>query len=179
MKLNNGSGYNLICTDKSEINVVLEKKKFKRAFRSDIYSISREWHYREIKSKIIVEKLLASNLLDYKFFCNSNGPFLIQVDVDRYTNHRRNIYDLSWQLMPQKIRYENSHRPIEQPRNLKAMIEIAKVLSSDFIFSRVDLYEQDNEIFFGEITLHPGGGVEPFDSFLSDLQIGKHINFRN
>lgn len=179
MKLNNGSGYNLICRDKSKIDEIAEIQKFKNAFHSDIYSMSREWHYKRIETKIVVEELLDGYLLDYKFFCNSNGPFLIQVDVDRFTNHRRNIYNLSWQLMPYKIRYDNSSFELPPPKGLQEMIEIAKKLSSDFIFSRVDLYEHDEKIYFGEITLHPGGGVEPFDCYSSDLELGQFISLPN
>ncbi|MFM1771018.1 MAG: hypothetical protein RLZZ71_160 [Bacteroidota bacterium] len=176
MKLNNGSGYNLICKDKRQINFEFEKNKFLKAFNSDIYGMSREWHYKKIKPRVIVEKLLVGSLLDYKFFCNNEGPFMIQVDVDRFTDHRRNIYDMSWNLMPQRIRYENTKHSIEKPRSLSAMIELAKLLSSDFQFCRIDLYEHGNKVYFGEITLHPGGGVEPFDSFSSDLKFGTYIN---
>lgn len=179
MKLNNGSGYNLICRDKSKIDEIAEIQKFKSAFQSDIYSMSREWHYKKIETKIVVEELLDGDLLDYKFFCNSNGPFLIQVDVDRFTNHQRNIYDLTWQLMPYKIRYNNSSRELAPPKNLQAMIQIARELSNDFMFSRVDLYEHDDKIYFGEITLHPGGGVEPFDCYSSDLEMGQFISLPN
>jgi hypothetical protein len=176
MKLNNGSGYNLICRDKSEIDEIAEIKRFKNAFHSDIFLMSREWHYKRIETKIVVEELLDGDLLDYKFLCNSSGPFLIQVDVDRFTNHQRNIYDLSWKLMPFTIRYDNSTKEITPPKNLKLMIEIAKKISSNFIFSRVDLYEYDDKIYFGEITLHPGGGVEPFDCYSSDLEMGQFIS---
>ena len=179
MKLNNGSGYNLICRDKSKIDEIAEIQKFKNAFQSDIYSMSREWHYKKIAPKIVVEELLDGDLLDYKFFCNSTGPFLIQVDVDRFTNHQRNIYDLTWQLMPYKIRYNNSSRELSPPKNLQAMIQIVRELSNEFIFSRVDLYEHDDKIYFGEITLHPGGGVEPFDCYSSDLEMGQFISLPN
>lgn len=175
MKLNNGSGYNLICKNKGQINFEFEKNKFLKVFNSDIYGMSREWHYKEIRPRVIVEQLLGGSLLDYKFFCNNEGPFMIQVDVDRFTDHRRNIYDMSWNLMPQRIRYENSERSIEKPKNLSAMIELAKVLSSDFQFCRIDLYEHRDKVYFGEITLHPGGGVEPFDSYSSDLEMGRYI----
>lgn len=176
MKLNNGSGYNLICRDKSKIDESAEIQKFKNAFYSDIFLMSREWHYKRIETKIIVEELLDGDLLDYKFFCNSGGPFLIQVDVDRFTNHRRNIYDLSWKLMPYKIRYNNTSSVIPPPKNLEVMIEIARELSSHFIFSRIDLYEHNNKVYFGEITLHPGGGVEPFESYQQDLAMGEFIH---
>lgn len=176
MKLNNGSGYNLICTQKSMLNVEQERVKFAKAMKTDIYLLSREWQYKEICPKILVEKLLEHNLKDYKFFCNREGPFMVQVDVDRFTNHTRNIYNLNWELMPFKLRYENSVNAIEKPICLDEMIQVAKVLSADFLFCRIDLYEHDGIVYFGEITLHPGGGVEPFDSYNSDVEMGKFIN---
>jgi len=56
------------------------------------------------------------------------------------------------------------------------MIEVAKILSKDFIFSRIDLYECNNKVWFGEITLHPEGGVGPFDSYQSDLKMGELVD---
>jgi hypothetical protein len=100
---------------------------------------------------------------------------MVQVDIDRFTNHTRNIYNLKWELMPIQIRYENTSKEINKPKNFEKMIELAAALSSDFIFCRVDLYEHNDKVYFGEITLHPGGGVEPFDSHNSDLQMGQYI----
>jgi hypothetical protein len=59
--------------------------------------------------------------------------------------------------------------------NLDLMLKLATTLSKDFVFCRIDFYELNGNIFFGEITLHPGGGVEPFDSFNSDLEAGNYI----
>ena len=175
MKLNNGSGYNLICKNKLELNTKNEIIKFNKALKTEIYLLSREWHYKEIKPLILVEQLLAYNLKDYKFFCNQDGPFMVQIDVDRFTNHTRNIYNLNWELMPIQIRYKNTNQQIAKPKNFEKMIELATILSSDFIFCRIDLYEHDDKVYFGEITLHPGGGVEPFDSYNSDLTMGQYI----
>lgn len=179
MKLNNGSGFNLICTNKTHLNVHQIKSNFRKAIKTDVYLLSREWHYRAIHPKIIVEELIGENIHDYKFFCNQNGPFMIQVDIDRFTNHKRNLYDLNWNLMPIQIRYENASETILKPSRLNEMIEIAKTLSSEFLFSRIDLYQVRDKVLFGEITLHPGGGVEPFDSYNSDLMMGKFINLQH
>lgn len=177
MKLNNGSGYNLICTDKSALDEQLVIRNFQEAFRKDIYVASREWHYRLIQPKIIVEQLLAYNLMDYKIFCSKkSGPFAVQVDEGRFTNHQRDLYDPNWRKLPYRIRYKNTDNLVQKPVNFKEMLSIASKLAENFVFCRVDLYEHEGRTYFGEITLHPGGGVEPLDSYQSDLKMGEFIS---
>lgn len=175
LKMNNGSGGNLIVKKDSGLTNEAVIEFFKKIFDKDIFLYSREWHYKEVKPKILVEKLISDNLNDYKFFCTAQGPFAVQVDVDRFINHKRNLYDPDWKLLPWKIRYENAADPVPRPENLEQMIEISKKLCSDFEFSRIDLYDYRGKVRFGEITLHPGGGAEPFDSRESDLEMGKFI----
>jgi hypothetical protein len=176
IKLNNGSGFNLICFNKSKLDINQIMSNYRKAMKTDVYLLSREWHYNIINPKIIIEELIGENIHDYKFFCDHNGPFMIQVDIDRFTCHKRNLYDLEWNLMPIRIRYENASETVAKPSKLNEMIKIAKTLSSDFVFSRIDLYQVKNKVLFGEITLHPGGGVEPFDSYDSDLKMGELID---
>jgi hypothetical protein len=175
IKLNNGSGFNYICLDKTGMDIPYVNLLFQNALETDVFQLSREWHYKEIEPKIVIEELIGENIIDYKFFCNQNGPFLVQVDIDRFTNHKRNLYDLNWNLMPIKLRYDNSQKIINQPKKWKDMIQIATKLSADFVFCRVDLYEMNDRVLFGEITLHPGGGLEPFDCYKTDLMIGEFI----
>jgi len=175
LKLTNGSGMNYLCQNKFEADEKQIKLKFSEAYKINPYYLSREWHYNSIQPKIVAEELLEYNIKDFKFFCSKNGPFMIQVDKNRFTYHTRNIYDLKWNLQKIKIRYPNDEEPINCPKNLELMIEIAKKLSKQFIFSRIDLYEHNGKVYFGEITLHPGGGVEPFDSYESDKIMGSNI----
>lgn len=175
-KMNNGSGSNLILQKDSKLDIIEIRSFFQQAFLTDVFLVSREWHYPKIKPCVIVEKLLGANLNDYKFFCNVNGPFAIQVDTDRFIDHRRNIYDLEWNLLPFEFCYSNADYLVPKPKLLNEMIRIAAVLCRDFKFSRIDLYEYQDKIWFGEITLHPEGGVGPFDSYKSDLEFGKYIN---
>jgi hypothetical protein len=174
MKLNNGSGYNLICNDKNQIDQEAWKLTFKKAFERDFYISSREWHYREIKPKILVETFMGSNIKDYKFFCDkAKGPILVQLDVDRYFDHRRNIYDTNWNLLPVSYVYPNTKSTQARPKHFELMLNLSKTISTHFSFSRVDFYEIDDQVYFGEITLHPEGGAGPFDSFHSDYYIGQ------
>lgn len=179
IKMNTGSGNNIIVKDGQTVNIEAIKRSFQKYFNTDTFISSREWHYKQMPPRILVEKLLGDNIVDYKFFCNKNGPFAIQIDVDRYIDHKRNIYDVDWNLLPIKIRYENSEKRIEKPKKLEQMLAIAKKLSEGFTFSRIDLYELDGRIWFGEITMHPGGGAEPFDSRESDVLLGRYIDLEN
>jgi hypothetical protein len=178
MKLNNGSGYNLICSDKSALVENVIRRNFRKAFNKDIYVASREWHYKLIQPKIIVEKLLGDNIIDYKIFCDGEkGPIFIQIDVDRFISHKRNLYNTNWELLDISYVYPQSEKKISSPVNLDKMLELARKLSLDFKLSRIDFYEEKGKIYFGEITLHPEGGVGPMDSFRSDLKLGELISF--
>ena len=112
---------------------------------------------------------------DYKFHCfrNKSDPeVLIQLDLDRFTNHKRNIYDESWNKLPFTYAYEQSDIEIEKPRALDKMINIAKSLSESFDYVRVDLYLVKDQIFFGELTFTPENGFGKFIPPEFDTAIG-------
>ncbi len=176
LKLNTGSGANLICTQKESINLGQAIDFFSKAVEYNHFFRGREWHYKNIKPMIFAEPLLGENIYDYKFFCFHGEPFLVQVDSDRFLEHRRNFFDVDWQPVFVNIRYPAmSPHQIQKPENLFEMVEVAKTLSKEFEFARIDLYSLKGNVYFGEITLHPGGGVEPFDSPSSDEYVGSFL----
>ena len=176
LKLNNGSGFNFICQDVSQVNISQIRSRFNKALAIDIYQISREWHYRMIESKLIIEEFLGQNILDYKVHCNSEiGPFCIQLDINRFSNHKRDFYDLNWQKMDISFVYPKSQIFVKQPENLQEMLSIAKKLSRHFLYSRIDFYEVYGKLYFGEITMHPEGGLGPFGSYEMDRLMGEFI----
>lgn len=180
VKLNNGSGYNFIIkNDLSKIKFKNIKRILANSFKKDFSKFSKELHYKYIKPRILIEKLIDYPLNDYKFFCSNGKPFMIQVDIDRFTKHKRNFYNLSWEKQELVLNYDNYSGIINQPKNLDMMIEISKKLSNDFNFCRVDLYVSNNNIYFGEITLFPGGGVELFKTYKMDLEMGNLIQLLN
>ena len=177
VKLNNGSGANFIINEPvNDIDFNKIKNKLARLLNKDFSLSTNEKHYKHIKNLILIEKLLDTPLNDYKFFCSKGKPFMIQVDVDRFTNHCRNFYNLSWEKQDIIFCYPNSDTEIEKPTNLKEMISISKSLSEEFTFCRVDLYSSNNKVYFGEITLFPEGGVGPFSSYNTDLGMGKYLS---
>jgi len=179
LKTNHASGFNHLVKNKLLINESKLKKKLNNWLDINYYDIGKEYQYRNIKPLIIAEPLIKCDkegqLLDYKFFCFNGRPKYIQVDIDRFINHKRNFYDLEWNKLPFSILYPNSSKHIKKPTNLKGMLDIVKNLSKDFPFVRVDLYNCDGQIYFGELTLHPGGGCEPIVPNKWDFIIGSHL----
>lgn len=176
---NHGSNMNYFCFDKAK----LDKKKVNKLciqwLRTDYSRAAREKNYRGIKPKLLCFELLADEVgnipVDYKFFCFHGEPKCIQVDLDRFTDHHRNFYSLDWELLPILIDYPAYLQPLKKPGKLTEMIEVAKILSSDFPFVRVDLYQITDRVLFGELTFTPNGCV-PKISHEADLLMGAWFN---
>lgn len=141
--------------------------------------VDEKW-YSEIKPRVVIEKLLIDkngNLPeDYKFhvFNNSgNVKVFLQVDYDRHTDHNRTIYDEHLNIMPFSIKYKNNFRPAKKLRNYTEMVKIARKLAEDFEYARIDLYNIDSHIYFGEITFAHGSGYEKFSDKAYDVKWGE------
>ncbi len=179
MKTNHGSGTNFIVKDKRHFNVKQVRRMFDDWMATDYgYNTGLELHYSEIKRRIIIEKYLETpegQLQDYKFLCFDGEPKFCWVDMGRYSNHTRNVYDLSWNLQPWKQeQYPIYEDPIPSPPHFDKMIEIARILSKEFAHVRVDLYNVNGKIYFGEMTFTNGSGLdriipEKYDRMLGDL----------
>ena len=119
----------------------------------------REPNYRLLTPKIIVEELLASadgrDLPDYKVFCIKGVPAFIQVDVNRFTNHQRDMFSPRWRKLAFANNYPNSAEEIPSPRGLAEMLPVARTISAGFTFLRVDFYQLDDRIVVGELTNFP------------------------
>lgn len=181
IKLANGSGFNYICFDKSKFNSSRIKRYLKGVSHVNPYYYSREWPYLKIKNRIICEQLLKEVTgevpSDYKIFCFHGEPKLIQVDIGRYTNHRQNFYDTNWNLLNLSQGYSNDTQYI-LPKSvyLNSMLDIARKLSEDFPFVRVDLYLINNKVYFGECTFFPWGGYSPYVPHEYDYRLGEMLN---
>lgn len=148
----------------------------------DDYSTTNgEKWYGEIKPKILVEKMLSDNgkvPSDYKFHVfnqeNNVEPIIIlQVDYDRFENHSRTFYNLDGSIMPFSLLKPNHNKEFIKPTNFEKMVVIAKSLSQDFNYVRVDLYNVSGSIYFGELTFAHGAGQEKFIPSEYDLKLGQ------
>lgn len=179
IKCNHGSGYNIIVKDKSKLNLKDIQTTINNWMNINYpFVYGMELHYRDIEPKIIIEEFMddgTGDLKDYKITCFNGKPELIWVDSDRFTNHKRNLYDLNWKQLPYKINshYETFPSP-EKPKNLKKLLKFASILSNNFIYVRVDFYIINQKIFFSEMTFASESGygnIEPhnFDLYLGSL----------
>lgn len=179
IKTTNGSGTNLFCSNKNSLDIEKVNEQFKNYFEQSNASAGREWVYSDRYRKVIVENLLEDkkqtdgSINDYKFLCFNGKPEYIVYDTDRFTNHKRNIYDLEWNDLHIASDCECCDRPINPPENLKEMIEVAQKLCEDFPAVRVDLYSIEGKIYFGELTFFPWSGYVQFTPDSFDYEMGE------
>jgi len=166
VKATHGSGCNLFVRDKSRLDLVRTIDLCRQWLAMNFYEVGREWCYRDIPPRILVEELLSGDdgdvPIDFKFFCFGGVPRFIQVDVHRFADHRRNIYDPAWNRLPVALHRDNFDWPMVPPDTLHEMLEVAATLSAGLDFIRVDLYSVGNRVVFGEMTNYPGNGFERF-----------------
>ena len=181
-----GGGLNVVLVnDKRTIDMYNIKKEFKSwmgSFKSGAVPLGREWAYSQIKSsRIVAEELLVNKenpeagIEDFKILCFKSEPKYIIVDKDRYIDHKRNFYDLGWNRVSVTTDHEQFETPYPRPKNFDEMLRIAKVLSEDFPFVRVDLYNLEGKIYFGELTFYPWAGYVQFTPDNFDLELGSYF----
>lgn len=181
LKCNHDSWTVVICKDKRTFDIQAAKKKINERLKFNYYYLWRERPYKNIKPRIIAEKYMVDEsgveLKDYKVFCFNWEPKIIQVDYDRFTGHKRNIYDLSWKILPFEILYpsDKSHK-IKKPDCLEEMINLAKKLSKDIPHVRVDFYVIRSKIYFWEMTFYHGWWFEDFRPKEYDYKFWNWIN---
>lgn len=163
LKTNHSSGWNLVVEDKNHINFEKAKKDFDKWINRDFaYSGDIQLHYKDIEPKIIAEEFIEDSngqLNDYRLLCFDGEVHFCWVGIDGKNRRYGNVYDLEWNLQPWTFDgLPNTPYEIKQPDNFKEMIDIAKKLSKEFSHVRVDLYNIDGKIYFGEMTFTSGGG---------------------
>ena len=184
LKATHDSGSIQLCTNRNTFDYELAEQVLTATLQKNYYWYDREWAYKDIPPRIIAEPYLTDEskkeLKDYKIQCFNGEPKIIQVDYDRFGNHRRNIYDLEWNYLPYEIKYPSDKTiKIKKPNNLNKLLEAARVLSDGIPYVRVDLYVVENEIFFGEYTFYHGGGYEDIRPIELDYELGRFMSFVN
>jgi hypothetical protein len=144
--------------------------------RIKFYDVSKEWCYKQIKPLILIEERLEVDGQippDFKFYCFHGEPRFVQVDVNRFTEHRRNLYDMKWNFIEGCFAHPNSEVAIKRPELFAQMREIATKLSENTDFVRVDLFDMHDRIYFGELTNYPEDGLGRFDPERLDAEWGR------
>jgi hypothetical protein len=179
IKAAHGTHMQIIVKDKNKINWKRETKMMKSWLRQDIYWRGREWVYKDIPHRIIVEKYLEDEfgeLRDYKVFCFNGIPRFVQVDAGRYQNvHVRNYYDLDWKFLAISDDVRSDPDVVmKKPDSYAQMIAIAKQLSKPFQFVRVDFYEVAGKPYVGELTFFHNGGMARMEPDSWEKKIGDY-----
>lgn len=199
LKANHGFGKSILVHDKKELDLPKVREQLNKWLRERYGLISFEPHYWNIRRLIIAEELLAdkynaeisSSLIDYKFTCVNGKPEIIVVIAGREnisvgSNHRNKgsgmlagVYDVNWRPRSDVINAgffkKGKALDIPAPQNLKEMIRICEILSKPFPAVRIDLYEVNNKVYFGEITFTPGGNRNYFTEEYF-LELGNKID---
>lgn len=181
IKVTHGSGYNLLVPEKKKLDRKYALKRLKKWYNEDYYKTTGgEWAYKGVKPRIIAEQYLDDGkravINDYKVFCFNGTPRFVQVDVNRGTENHRLYYDFEWKKQPF---YRNatgfSEIEVEKPFSLEEMKTVAANISEGFPFVRVDFYEVDKRLIFGEMTFYPADGLNLFLPLAYEKSIGKMI----
>lgn len=181
---NGGSGTEVkIIEDKSTLNEKSLRNYFKAICKPSKLDASAEFHYKYIKPRIIIEKFLKqsdnSPLVDYKIHCFNGEPFVILVCSDRVFGKsvKLTLYDLDWNPMFDKlISKSKGDKIVAKPKGLTQMLEYSRILAKPFPQVRVDWYEIDGKIIFGELTFTPAGGFIGYYSCEFLKEIGDKID---
>ena len=180
IKCNHGSGWNIIVKDKTQLDLTEAKNKLNGWMNENFaFKAGYELHYRDIKPKIVIEKYIdeiGTALYDYRFFCFNGKVEQIWLDVYSGTpNHKRKIYDRNWQELNIIVKWPRLETVVPKPHNLKEMINLAETMSKGFALVRVDFYDVNDKIYFGEMTFTSMSGTGIFEPAVEDLKLGKKI----
>lgn len=167
LKCNHNSGLGMcICKDKSNLNIEKTKEELKKGLKQNYYLAGREWPYKDVPHKIICEKYITDNgngLTDYKFFCFNGHVDCVMVCLGRFSGETKYyFFDRDWNLKRLNIRGKNAPDgfTITKPKCMDNMFDVAAELSKGLPFARIDLYQSNEHIYFGEITFFPDSGFD-------------------
>ena len=185
LKTNHGFGNIILVEDKSKLDTEIASKQLNKWVKEKYGLVTFEPHYWNTERRIIAEeyledksqKKISSTLIDYKFWCINGEPDIIMVlhnrehlgskesKKDKVLDMKASVYDLDWNLRTDIISgplAKEESLPITKPESFDEMIRICKILSKPFAQVRVDLYEVNGKVYFGELTFTPGGGSDYF-----------------
>ena len=180
LKCNHDSGGVVICPDKRAFNLPAAKERLTKRLEYNFFWEYREWPYKNIDKKLFAEEFISNvpgeDLVDYKIFTFGGEPKLIEVDFDRFSAHKRNLYDTSWNYIDAQILYPtDKNRVFDKPEQLEEMLALSRKLSDGLRQVRTDFYIAQGKVYFGEMTFIHGAGTEKIEPKELDQIMGSWI----
>ena len=180
LKCTHDSGGLVICRDRKELDLEAARAKIEASLKTNFYYHSREWQYKDIPPRIIAEPYMqdgdSRELKDYKFYCFDGEPAFLYVSegLENHQTARISFLNLDWTRAPYlRSDYAGFETLPPKPARFDEMVRMARQLAQGFRFVRVDLYEINGNVYFGEMTFTPTGGFVPFSPDEADAEIGK------
>ena len=182
LKCTHDSGGLVICRDKSRLDMAVARKKINKSLRRDYYMANREWPYKNVKPRIIAEQYMedstTAELRDYKFFCFDGEVKALFIATDRASateETKFDFFDADFEHLPFINGHPNAKVQPEKPQQFELMKQLAAKLSADIPHVRIDFYEVDGKVYFGEITFFHWSGMTKFDPPEWDRVFGNWI----
>lgn len=182
LKCTHDSGGISICRDRATFDIEKAREIINHNLSCDFYSFGREWPYKNVPKRIIAEAYMtdtpdSSDFTDYKFFCFDGKVDCVMVCLERSSGDTKfYFFDKEWELKRLNIRGKNAPEgfTIPKPEKMDEMFELAAKMSVGMPFVRVDLYQSNGQIYFGEMTFYPASGFDAnllpeTDEYFGDL----------
>ena len=181
LKCSHGSHCNIICTDKSKLDINKTIEQIRKWQKKSWFWFAREWPYKNLKPRILVEEYMEqqdrSVLTDYKIMCFDGEPKIIEVHKDRgLDSHTQDFYDCNWNNLHIRQTGVELSSGDEPPKQLEEMMRLSRILSEGMIHIRVDWYIIQDRLYFGELTFFDGAGFTNFIDKKDDLLLGSYIH---
>ena len=183
LKWNFGAGMNIICTDKSQLDIDSTVEKLNKWQKCKYWLSNSEMHYKKIPKKIICEAFLEQNdkesLTDYKVYCFNSIPTAILVINDRGGTVKGEFFDIEWNELQSNNKYPKPTNKTEKPKCLDQIINASRVLSEEFPFVRCDFYVINDKLYFGELTFTPAGGLHLSKAIINGKEMTEYLSIEN
>lgn len=180
LKCTHDSGSTMVCKNKANFDIDKARSFYDEKLGRSYYTQWREWLYKDIKPRIIAEKYMVDqelgDLADYKIYCFNGRPHIILYASGRGKAPRFTYFDLEWNKLDIDWGYDHHEITPLKPHNLSAMILLAAKLSEGFVHVRVDLYNINGSVYFGEMTFCDGGGLQKISPEEWDYELGELID---
>lgn len=182
MKCTHDSGGLVVVKDKSKFDVDKARKKINKSLRRNFYYNGREWPYKNVKPRIIIEKYMEDKkdgeLRDYKIFCFNGKPKMMFIATNRQGDGETyfDFFDENFKHLPFTNGHSNAPSLPHRPARFAKMMELAGKLSKGIPQLRVDFYETNGKIYFGELTFFHWSGLVKFEPEEWDKKLGNMID---
>ena len=182
IKVSSDSGGIVVCKDKTSLDIPQAMSKLSQNWGRNYYKFNKEYPYRDVTPRIIAEEYKedeSGELRDYKIFCFDGQPKALFVASDRQSHNEEtkfDFFDTEWNHLPFVNGHPNSKQTIEKPQNFEEMLNVAQKLSKGIPHVRVDLYNINGDIYFGELTFFHWSGMVPFIPVEWDYKLGEWLS---